>query len=236
MHYWNKTNFQGLLAVADSLQAHPELKALASYCRYREQGLRRQAFAELERFLAASRSFDNAIARGAAIEILEANMRTSGAHQFLTQPLVARFLRPTLQDWMEDDAEASLPVRWLGMLDRDAELLTRALSACPEDLPVRKILIDFALGWVDHATHHLDESVFLGSPEEAILALERAKGLIAEAADPEALDHLRDEVRYFEHLVADWKAFLQAPTGSFPEWCSERGRDYAMPVKFYYER
>lgn len=236
MHYWNKANFQGLLAVADSLEAYPELKPLANYCRYREQGLRRAAFAELEAFLAASRCFDSATARSAAVEVLEADMRTLGAHQFMTQPLIARFLVPTLKAWMEEDTEASLPVRWLGMLERDAELLNRALAACPEDMPVRKILIDFALGWVDHATHHLDESVFLGSPEEATLALERAKALIAQAPEPEALAYLNDEVRCFECLVADWEAYVQAPEGSFTQWCCKRGRSYRMPVKVYYER
>lgn len=236
MHYWNKANFQGLLAVADCLEARPELKLLANYCRYREQGLRRAAFAELEAFLAASRCFGSTTARSAAVEVLEANMRISGAHQFMTQPLIARFLMPTLKAWMEEDAEANLPVRWLGMLDRDAELLNRALVACPEDMPVRKILIDFALGWVDHATHHLDESVFLGSPEEASSALARAKALITEAPEPGKLGYLNDEVRYFECLVADWQAYAQAPEGSFSQWCSERGRNYEMPAKFYYRR
>lgn len=70
------------------------------------------------------------------------------------------------------------------MLNRDPELLTRALSGFPEDMAVRRILIDFALGGVGHATHHLDESFFLRSVDEATSALERARRLIAEALIP----------------------------------------------------
>jgi hypothetical protein len=86
--------------------------------------------------------------------------------------------------WHILDAVTTLPVRWLGMLNRDPELLTRALSGFPEDMAVRRILIDFALGGVGHATHHLDESFFLRSVDEATSALERARRLIAEALIP----------------------------------------------------
>lgn len=72
----------------------------------------------------------------------------------------------------------------LGLLNRDPELLNRALSGFPEDMAVRRILIDFALGGVGHATHHLDESFFLRSVDEATSALERARRLIAEALIP----------------------------------------------------
>lgn len=235
MYYWNNDNFEGLLALAESLDAHSDLKPLASYCRYREQGLRREAFSALERFLVASSSFDSAAARRAAIEILEANSRSSKTHQFLTQPLTARFLVPTLKAWMEEDAVTTLPVRWLGMLNRDPELLTRALSGFPEDMPVRRMLIDFALGGVDYATHHLDESFFLGSVDEATSALERARRLIAEAPDPEALAYLTSEVQHFDRLIADWKAYSENPTGGFPEWCAKLGRDYKYSAKVYYE-
>jgi hypothetical protein len=69
-------------------------------------------------------------------------MRTAEAHQFLAQPLVTQFLIPTLRAWIDDEPAKSVPVRWLGMLSRDNELLDRALSMCPEDIPVRKMLIE----------------------------------------------------------------------------------------------
>ncbi|KVX39867.1 hypothetical protein WL04_09025 [Burkholderia ubonensis] len=236
MYYWNQRNFEGLLKLAEAFDACPELKPLADYCRFREQGLRRYAFAALERFLDASRSFDSTTARRAAIDILEANARTSEAHQFLAQPLTARFLLPTLQTWMHEEPDANLPVRWLGILERDDALLAGALAMCPDDMPVRKMLIGHALDSVDFATHHLDESCFIGSVDHALAKLERARRLIADAPDAAAFARLASEVDHFAQLVADWQAWSRNPVGSFPEWCAAQGRDYRYAVKIYYSQ
>src|SRR5690349_22122100 len=106
MHYWNKANFDGLARLSEELEVYPNLRSLASYCRLREKGLRREAMATLELFLTAAQSFDKATARSSAIQILELNERTREAHQFLTQPLISRFLVPTLQAWSEDEPKA----------------------------------------------------------------------------------------------------------------------------------
>src|SRR5262249_2540982 len=161
--------------------------------------------AALERFLVASQSFDSATARRAAIDILEANARTSEAHQFLTQPLTARFLFPTLQTWMVEAPHANLPVRWLGILKRDDALVAGALAMYPDDTPVRKMLVGHALDRVDFGTHHLDESYFIGSVDYALAELNRARQLIADAPDAAAFARLASEVDYFDRLVADWQ-------------------------------
>jgi len=236
MYYWNNENFEGLLQLAQQLEANEHLKPLATYCRYRELGLRRDALLVLELYLEESRSFDSSTARLAAVQILEANARTQGVHQFLAQPLIKRFLLPTLQAWMQEDANTNIPVRWLGILNRDHELLTRALSMCPSDIPVRKLLIDFAFGDVDYATHHLDESFFIGSVEDAESTLELAKSLIADAPVPETFAHHSSDVQHFTRLIADWRAYSENPLGSFPEWCAVRGRKYNYPIKAYYGR
>lgn len=224
MWYWNKRNFEGLSNLAQELDSHPNLTALATYCRLREKGLRREAFSALEAFLIGTRSFDIAAARSAAVAILEANARASGTRQFLTQPLISRFLLPTLRSWMDNEPVASTPVRWLGMLLRDDELLDRALSMCPEDAPVRSMLIERELSSAWYATHHLDETIFLGSVDAVVAALDDARELIANAPEPEALAHLMSRVHYFDALVADWASYSKEPTGSFPEWCAKHAQ------------
>ncbi|KVQ95130.1 hypothetical protein WK09_09210 [Burkholderia ubonensis] len=236
MYYWNQHNFEGLLKLAEAFDACPELKPLADYCRFREQGLRRYAFAALERFLDASRSFDSTTARRAAIDILEANARTSEAHQFLAQPLTARFLLPTLQTWMHEEPDANLPVRWLGILERDDALLAGALAMCPDDMSVRTMLIERALDSVDFATHHLDESCFIGSVDHVLENLDRARRLIADVPDAASFARLASEVDHFAQLVADWQAWSRNPVGSFPEWCAALGRNYRYAVKIYYSQ
>jgi hypothetical protein len=236
MFYWNRRNFEDLAKLSEELDSHPNLTALASYCRYREKGLRREAFSALEDFLSVARSFDSAAARSAAVTILESSARASGAHQFLTQPLITRFLLPTLRSWMEEEPTTGTPVRWLGMLSRDDELLGKALSMCPEDISVRKMLIGSDLSCAEYATHHLDETIFLGNVDQVIAALAHAKELIANAPEAESLAHLTSEVHYFDTLIADWLTYSENPTCSFPEWCAKQGRKYSYPIKIYYNR
>ncbi|MBN3727952.1 hypothetical protein [Burkholderia sp. Ac-20379] len=236
MYYWNQHNFEGLLQLAHALETNDHLKPLAAYCRFRELGLRRDALLALEQYLEEARAFDSATARLAAVHILEAHARTQGVTQFLTQPLVARFLQPTLRAWMQDDANTNVPVRWLGMLDSDRALLARAVAMCPDDTPARKRLIDLLLGDVEYATHHLDESAFIGSVEAAASALELAGTLVASAAEPDAFARHASDVRYFTGLIADWRAYSENRRGAFPEWCALHGRNYTYAVKVYYER
>ncbi|MCA6117636.1 hypothetical protein J6524_22585 [Bradyrhizobium sp. WSM 1738] len=127
-------------------------------------------------------------------------------------------------------------MRWLGILSRDNELLGKALSMCPEDIPVRKMLIQSDLSCAEHATHHLDETVFLGNVDAVIAALAHAKELITNAPEAEALAHLTSEVHYFDTLIADWITYTKDPTGSFLEWCEKQGRKYSYPIKIYYNR
>ena len=234
MDYWNQDNFAGLLRLADELDGDAVLRPLADYCRLRERGLRRDALRVLEDFVSASRGLDPARARAAAVAILEANARIAQAHQFLATPLLRGFVKPTLEAWLQQDADAHVPLRWLGMLGRDPARLVRALTLRPDDAPVRAALVAFALDDVAYATHHLDESFFIGSVEDAVAALERAARLVAEAPDRTTLAPLADEQQQLACLVDDWKSYCEAPHGSFPEWCEARGRRYAYPVKVYY--
>lgn len=184
----------------------------------------------------ASRTFDNVTARLVAVKILESNARTSEAHQFLAQPLVAKFLLPTLRAWMDAEPEVNVPVRWLGIISRDYALLEMALLMCPDDVPVRKLLIEYELSIADWATHHLDESVLLGTIEEVTTALARAKSLIASAPYSDAFTYLNSEIQYFSELIGDWQAYSVSPEGDFPAWCAQRGREYKFSVKVYYKR
>lgn len=232
--YWNQPNFEGLLTLAAHFEAQPGLQALAQYCRMREKGLRREAFSALEQFLASVSSFDTATQRALAVDIFEANARTHEAHHLLNQPLMSRFLLPTLQAWVDEQPNAQVPLRWLGLQRNEHELLLRALALNPADTPVRMRLIDHHLSSADHATHHLDESHFIGEVQYALDELARAQALIIGATEPERLQDRHTELLAYQDLIADWIAYSKAPSGSFPQWCADQGRTYTYPAKYYY--
>jgi hypothetical protein len=234
MHYWNKDNFEGLAELARDLKTHDGCNQLAEYCRLRHTGLRREAFAALERFLAEAKAWEPATARATANAILELRARMPQAHQFLTQPLLERFLLPTLRAWVDSEPASMIPVRWLGILNRDASLLSRVLAASPDDTPIRRILIELELSQVDYATHHLVESIFLGDLEATRVALARATALVEASSQADAVADLNREIKHYESLISDWLAYSIAPEGTFPEWCVARGRAYRWPTIVYY--
>ena len=141
VHYWNKDNFQGLKDLSIALDAHLPLQRLAEYCRYREQGLRRQAFAALDQFLAEAAGWKQSDARVTCLTILDLHRRTPAVHQFLTHPLLSRLLIPTLEAWIGDEPEAAVPLRWLGILTGREDFVCRALAVAPEDTIARRYLV-----------------------------------------------------------------------------------------------
>ncbi|MBD9677569.1 hypothetical protein IB274_12730 [Pseudomonas sp. PDM18] len=234
MHFWNQENFEGLERLADELAGLPGLQALADYARARSRGVRREAFAALEGFLRNAPAPDSQSARELSLQILTLHSQTREAHQFLAQPLLARFLFPTLQAWIDSEPTAHAPLRWLGLLQNDGDLLRRALAARPEDVAVRFRLIDFALGAADYATHHLDEGFFIGEPAEAREALDLAARLINEAPDASPFARQVEEGVQLSALLDDWLTYSAQPEGDFAAWCAERQRPYAWAKKYYY--
>lgn len=236
MHYWNQSNFEGLERLADELASLSGLQALADYARARSRGLRREAFAALDEFLRNAPLPESLPARELCLQILTLHGQTHEAHQFLTQPLLSRFLFPTLRAWVDSEPKAHAPLRWLGLLQNDGDLLRWALSVRPDDVAVRYRLIDFALGAADYATHHLDEGFFIGEPADARQALELAAQLIAEAPDASPFSRHSEEAAQLSALLDDWQAYSAQPEGSFADWCIERQRPYAWAKKYYYSR
>jgi hypothetical protein len=148
-HYWNRDNFVGLAKLAELLRSDASLTDLAEYCRLREDGRRREAFARLDNFLSTAAAWSLESKREAALKILSAHAAVSAAHQFLTTPLRRRFLEPVLTEWCQSEPEASLPVRWLGLLLRDQEILQKALTLDPRDDQVRIALAQLFVAAVD---------------------------------------------------------------------------------------
>lgn len=234
MHYWNNKNFEGLASLAVGLAARDDFAHLAEYCRLREAGLRREAFAALNIFLSYAETWERDKSQDAVDAVLTLHFRTPGCHQFLAQPLMKRFVDPALQRWIEDDPESLVPVRWLAVLRQDPELLCKVLAAEPGDVAIRRMLIAQELESVDHATHHLNEVFFIGNLDEVLEDLGRASDLIEAATDRELLSDLDREARQYGQMLFDWQAYKARPVGSFPEWCAARGRDYHWSVAVYY--
>jgi hypothetical protein len=65
--------------------------------------------------------------------------------------------------------------------------------------------------FVDYATHHLVEGLFIGDEAEAEAALVEAAAVLKEASDPSSVQPLNDEAQSLSALLADWLEYRDAP-------------------------
>jgi hypothetical protein len=210
------------------------LRKIAEYYRLRDTGLRREAFIALDELLTTAKNWDGDREKEAAEVILSLYSSTSNRHQFLIHPLMARFIGPFLNRRSQQAPDSIAPIRWLGILGRDPEHLTRVLANGDNHLVIRLMLIEHYLLSADYATHHLGESLFLGQREEALESIRHAASLIEESPAREPLSHLDQETRQYGQILFDWQAYKAQPISTFPEWCAARGREHRWSVPVYY--
>ena len=77
-----------------------------------------------------------------------------------------------------------VPTRYLALLRDDRKLLYDALVMNPKDDQVRVMIAAQLIKFVDYATHHLVEGVFIGDEAEAEAALVEAAAMLKEVSDP----------------------------------------------------
>ena len=236
MYYWNKDNFEGLEAIALSLQESTDVKEFSDYCRLRAEGLRKQAFEALTRFLFQALNWEFEKRRDFVNWLLTAQYNNPKVHQLIPHPLMKKLLEPTLNEWVQYQPESPIPHRWRGVYFRELEELERALALDATDLVARSFAASRLLKDVEYDTHHLSDGIFLGSEEEAESLLEEAFAHIQGLPESENRSSLETSYERLRHLLDDWLEYKEAPQGTFPEWCKSRGRQHFWWKVVYYKK
>ena len=108
MYYWNKDNFEGLEAIARSLQESTDVKDFSDYCRFRAEGLRKQAFEALSRFLFQALNWEFEKRRDFVDWLLTAQYNNPKIHQLIPHPLMEKLVEPTLNEWIQCQPESPI--------------------------------------------------------------------------------------------------------------------------------
>ncbi len=205
MDSWNQENFNNLLLLAAELETDARFQLLAEYCRLREKGRRQQAFHCLKGFIAIACSWDILPARTAAVKILVLGEKYQAAHQFLAQPLQCDFLVPVLTGWIHHEPRESIPLRWLGLLRHDMNMLRKALEISPDDIRVRVTLITYELSFFDDLMdwERITQGLIYPAGEATVLdhALKRARKLLIHAPKHEPFISLAAEADEYAALL-----------------------------------
>ena len=234
MDYWNQRNFKGLKDIAEHLQLKEDYESFARYCLLREKGLKQNALVELRTFIEEAQSLPVEKQRAIACKLTELYFYNSDVHQLLPQPAVA-YVGSVLQAWCDISPAQPEPYRWCGIIFGNTAFFERALTIAPEDRISLSRLALKELQVVDFATHHLSDSIFLGSESEADSALAKAVSYVMRLpADEAKAEHMK-EIAYYRTLLNAWREYKSSSKHKpFPEWSSERGHKFEFGSVFYY--
>jgi hypothetical protein len=230
----------------------PEWSDFTAYCRNRERGLRKNAFAELNRFIIVAKQWPLE-SRKSFVDWLcscLAAFRESDGYGLAPQPLVTQIIEPTLKEWMTREILDSTPCRWAGMFfsgvaygalraglanstNAAEEHLREALRRNSADSLARVRLIELLLGDVEFNCHHLPE-YYIGEPNDDMVRLNEARDLLASVMPHVEQGRLRGEIEHVTLLVHDWISWRSENDKPFDEWCAAHGRKYKWCRTYYY--
>ncbi|MEM7172363.1 MAG: hypothetical protein AAF530_19505 [Pseudomonadota bacterium] len=230
---WNQDNFQSLAKLANLLEQDTQLALLASYCRLREEGRRKEAFQALEGFLDKVKTLSLERRYQIANEILEAKETLPQAHQFMSQPLWERLIKPTINQYLDKNPDCLSALRWHGIYSNSSKSLRKLLELDPSDhLARRTFIVRWFLQEVDFATHHINEGLLLARLPDIEEWLDEADKLLAGAPDSSEIIDLEGEINEYRQLISDWRQYQKSDFSSFPAWCIRHGRHYTWHKKF----
>jgi|GEM_PF-4042113 len=245
MWYWNDKNFEGLLMIAERLEEDKSLKELADYCRLREQGLRKPAFAALDSFLDETAKWDKKKSREIIDLIYQIQFFSPDVHQFITTPLTKRFLQPGLEAWLKDEPNSREALRWEGFFNENLTALTKLLKEHPDEINARIRLIKRnCLDIIYYATHLCQVNRLLMPISEIEEIITSAEELISSAPDKTGLQEVEAIFAEQKSIVDDWKVFSEVRKNedckkeeiNFQDWCQENGRTYKWGILYFYEK
>lgn len=235
MDYWNVENFNGLKDIANRYSAEAAFVDFAQYCLLKEQGLKKPALSAINRFIALTSTLPLAEQRDIVLHLSQLAWRHRHVHQLIAYPL-HQYLSRMLSDWVATVPSQAEPYRWLGYFSQNPEWFNKALQYDATDQISLQQLISEALNWVDHQTHHLYESRFIGTVDQAQQSLEQAAGYIARLASVTQQQQLSGQCAYYQRLIHCWQQYQQTDQSTlFVQWCTEQGESFSFDQAYYYQ-
>jgi hypothetical protein len=236
MSYWNKNNFEGMRFVGERYAQTENFELFGKYCLQKEQGLKKQAIASINAFVANLREKPVGRQREIAVELSALSFYNPKIHQLIAHPL-REYIHSVLVGWVSDEPLDPTPHKWLGHMARDVSSYERALALDPEDEVCLGQVAEACLRHIDYQTHHLSESLFIGELSDAKSSLHKAQILVTKLEEGELRQNLQHDLDYYSTLLRCWEEYStsNAPEG-FPEWCVSRGYRFDLGTIVYYNQ
>jgi hypothetical protein len=223
------------LAVATEAEANPAWADYATYCRLREQGLRKQAFDHLKLFMTQAKSWEFESQKEFVLWLCgKMGVIKDADYGPYPTPLQSDFFLPFFEEWLrrepKNDKALALKGRWLGDLTSYQE----AIKVNTHNQLARYALASQCIYDILHATHHLPE-YFIGDEQQVKERAEAARDHISHLEQTNQKQFLSKELAEAECLLDDWIAFEKEGAQDFDSWCKRHGRSYSWVEAYYFD-
>lgn len=193
----------------------------ASYCRFRSVGRRRDALAELRRFLDSTENWSQARRREfVGWHLSHRPWRNVGWAEVAPHPLQEELLFPTCRDWVVESPHGLEANVFLGLMLRrtvphvcfvehghEMDLgwchLLMALDIDPSDPDIRVEACNRVLGAVGYSAHELASGHYLGDAEADLKMLRAYESLLG-TLPPSTREVLANEWQEMEHVLEEF--------------------------------
>lgn len=199
------------------------------YCNAKKNGLRKEAFKNLDIFLKEANEWSDEEKRNFIIDIFSVIETNSDGEWILSKPLKI-FSAKVLHKCIEECKTDSRPYKWLGMFMRfeikenPCEFLKKAIELGGEsDQTAIKKLLGIYINGLDYATHELPFG-YLGDLENDIKEFDEINKILNMLKDEELRLEFNEDIKYLQDLILDWSQFLKLNLKDFESWRKDQGK------------
>ena len=243
IHFWRKGMLEGLKDLAKVFSVNASYAKFVEFAELREKGLRKSALNTLAEFIGSMKKRPFAERKDFVSLFCETSLKwRRDSYLFSPQPLVEELIRPTTLEWISEEPENPLAFRWAGVYcngdwEEQNHYFRKATELDPSEDYSRSKIIDSLLNEPDYSTHHLNESMYLGEPNEDLKFLAEAKIEVSKLKDPESAEYWTKEIDEYESMIRDWIEYSSKDRRiSFPKFTRENGRDYGWSEVYYFNK
>ncbi|MDQ7826944.1 MAG: hypothetical protein RDV48_29365 [Candidatus Eremiobacteraeota bacterium] len=228
---------RALLFAAEEASKHPEWSEYVLYCRAREKGLRKEAFAHLDTFIASTGQWPEELKRDFATCLLTwCETLMDADYGPFPGALKEKVIKPVMEKWCDEETASSAPFRWYGIHFNSPAHLEKALTLNPLDDRARIAVITSLAEKLGHSVHHLPDS-YIGDPEEDMKCCAIAEDHIRKLSEPILKRYWEKELKGISELIGNYLEWKASGHGNLAVWGREQGKRVDSGVKaYYYER
>ena len=229
---------EALLTLANSAQEKTEWADYANYCFDREKGLRKEAFKHLDLFIEDAQKWKLS-QRIEFISFIFPYFETVQDADYVgfPQPLSAKIIKPTLEEWCNLENNDNRPFRWYATYYKSEGHLFKALDLDPLDDMARKTLIFWWKYEIYYSVHHLPD-YYIGDPYNDIQLSNNIKEQINLLSDNEERIRLKKNLEEDLELVRNYIEWKKSGHSDFNKWGEENQKStgYGSIRTYYYTK